>query len=432
MRLIDVLMQHDATGHSPRVSVDMLPDAETLDAGDPLRGKRTEFQLPAGSIYLDGNSLGPMPLAAAERAKAVVGQQWGQDLITSWNKHAWIDLPESVGEKIAPLLGAAPGQVICCDSISVNLFKLLCAALAMNPGRHKVLSQQDNFPTDLYVSQGLQQLLGGEHCELVSVEEDEIEAALSEEIAVLLLTQVNFRSGYAHDIERLTRLAHKKGILVIWDLAHSTGVMPLELDHWQVDFAVGCGYKYLNGGPGAPAFVYAARRHHEKLQQPLAGWMGHHNPFTFLPEYQPASGIKRFLVGTPPILSMSVLDAAMSVFADTDIAQIRAKALGLADFFAVRVLTNPALSSLELVTPKEHKQRGCQLAFTHEHAYAICQALISDGVIADFRAPSILRFGFSPLYLSYRDIEIALERLAKIMESKRYLDERFSQKNKVT
>ncbi|KUJ81691.1 kynureninase [Microbulbifer flavimaris] len=409
-----------------------MPSAEELDATDPLRAKRQQFHLPPGTIYLDGNSLGPMPLAARERAREVVEQQWAADLITSWNQHAWIDLPETVGEKIAPLLGAGPGQVICCDSISVNLFKLLAAALRLNPGRNRILSQQDNFPTDLYVSQGLSQLLGHENCELVTVAKNEIESALGEDIAVLLLTQVNFRSGYAHDIQRMTELAHAKGILVVWDLAHSAGVMPLELDRWNVDFAVGCGYKYLNGGPGAPAFLYAAKTHQGELHQPIAGWMGHQNPFAFDSEYQASGDIKQFLAGTPPILSMSVLDAALSVYSDIAIDDVREKSLGLADFFALRVAQAPELSSLKLASPLDHDQRGGQLAYEHDHAYAICQALIAEGVIADFRSPNILRFGFSPLYLSYQDIAVATARLGKILATEQFLQPEFNRKNKVT
>ncbi|WP_082859380.1 kynureninase [Microbulbifer sp. Q7] len=432
MSLLDVLTKYRKDPSLAAGPASLLPDAEALDRSDPLRHKRDEFLLPAQSVYLDGNSLGPMPVAARQRAQAVLDQQWGEDLICSWNKHSWIDLPQTVGDKIAPMLGAAPGQVICCDSVSINLFKVLSAALGLNPGRRKIVSQRDNFPTDLYVVQGLQQLLGETQCELEVLPEEEIEGALDDQVAVLLLTQVNFRSGYAHDIARLTRAAQAHGALVIWDLAHSTGVMPLELDHWNVDFAVGCGYKYLNGGPGAPAFVYAARRHHAALRQPVAGWMGHQSPFEFSPEYTPAGDIRQFLAGTPPILSMSVLDAALDVYRDVDIRQVKQKALNLADYFAARMMELPSLQSLELATPLAHIERGAQLAYVHPQAFAICQCLIAEGVIADFRAPNILRFGFSPLYLSFCGLDKALERFAAIMEKKLYALPEFNVRKKVT
>ena len=266
-------------------------DVLELDRNDPLAEKRQEFSLPDDVIYLDGNSLGAMPLAAHERSLQVTQQQWGQDLIKSWNTHQWIDLPTRVGEKIATLLGAAVGQVICCDSTSVNLFKLLCAALERQRPRRVVLSQKDNFPADLYMVQGLSQLGENGVCELKVCEDSDIEAQLDETVAVLMLTHVNFRSGKLHDMQRLTGLAHKKGILVIWVLSHSAGALPLELDQWRVDFAVGCGYKYLNGGPGAPAFIYAAERHQQSIKQPLNGWMGHAAPFSFAENDQPAPGV---------------------------------------------------------------------------------------------------------------------------------------------
>jgi kynureninase len=407
-------------------------DVLELDRNDPLAEKRLEFTLPDNVIYLDGNSLGAMPKVANERSVNLMQEQWGKDLVGSWNAHQWIDLPTKVGEKIAPLLGAAPGQVICCDSTSVNLFKLLCSALAMQKNRQIVLSQKDNFPADLYMVQGLSQLGPGKLCELKNCEDTGIEAQLDETVAVLLLTHVNYRSGKLHDIQRLTELAHQKGILVIWDLAHSTGALPLELDKWGVDFAVGCGYKYLNGGPGAPAFVYVAKRHQHATRQPLSGWMGHATPFSFSEDYQAADGVKQFLCGTPPILSMSVLDAALSVFDDVDMHELRTKSVNLTDLFLQLVEHDENLGNLVPISPTEPGHRGSHLAFTHPKAFSICQRLIEQGVIADFRAPDVLRFGFAPLYLRYRDIRDAVYILTEIMVSKTYLEEKYSKVNKVT
>jgi len=409
-----------------------LADVQALDAADPLGHKRAEFDLPEAVIYLDGNSLGCLPKAVRTRVTDVIDQQWGTDLIKSWNIHGWIDLPVLTGEKIARLIGAAPGQVISCDSISVNLFKLLSAALGLQRGRSVVLSQQDNFPTDLYMVQGMSELLGSQRCQLVTVSSDELENQLTEDVAVLMLTHVNFRSGYIHDMQRLTELAHNKGILVIWDLAHSAGVLPLQLDQCQVDFAVGCTYKYLNAGPGAPAFLYVASRHLPTVTQALSGWMGHVAPFRFSADYEGAKGIEKFLTGTPPVISMSALDAALDVFDDIDMQQVRRKSRQLTELFVTLAKQTPALAPLSLASPADADQRGAQLAWRHPHAYAICQALIADGVIGDFRAPDILRFGFSPLILRYEDIWDSVQRLANILETGRWQRAEFSQTSKVT
>jgi kynureninase len=403
-----------------------------LDINDPLGFKRQAFELPQNKVYLDGNSLGPVPKVAKQRARLVVEQQWQNDLITSWNKHQWIDLPETVGEKVAKLIGAAEQQVICCDSVSINLFKLIATALKLQQGRHKVISQNDNFPTDLYMAQGLSNLMGKQNCELLALNDSDIEANLDQSVAVLMLTQVNFRTGKVHDIQRITELAHSKGILVIWDLAHSAGAIPIELDQWQVDFAVGCGYKYFNGGPGAPAFVYVNKKHLPHLSQPLSGWMGHKQPFDFGEEYVGHPGIKQFLCGTPGVISMSVLDAALDVFNDISISQIREKSLALSDSFNQLVDTYPALAELNLITPIEHKLRGSQLAYRHKDAYAICQAMIAEGIIADFRAPDILRFGFSPLILRFSDIVKSVDTLNQIVANKIYDQAQFHQRQAVT
>jgi kynureninase len=407
-------------------------DIITLDKADPLAKKRLEFSLPANTIYLDGNSLGALPKSVKSRVAEVVSQQWGNDLIKSWNSHSWIDLPIMVGEKIAPLIGAAQGQVICCDSISVNLFKLLCSALKLNSDRTVVLSTKDNFPTDLYMVQGLGDLLGPDLCQLQMVAEQDIQQNLTESVAVLLLTQVNFRTGTLLDMAKLTQLAQDKGILVIWDLAHSAGALPVELDKCKADFAVGCGYKYLNGGPGSPAFLYVAKRHQETVKQPLCGWMGHAKPFAFDAKYQPSPNINQFQCGTPSVISMSALDAALDVWQDVDMLQIRNKSEALADVFIELIQTNQCLHELVLCSPNVAQKRGSQLAFAHDDAFAICQALIEKGVIADFRAPNILRFGFTPLYTSFEDIWRAVTILVNIVESEHYKEPRFNITLKVT
>lgn len=410
----------------------LLKLAATKDAADSLSTKKRLFDLPAGMVYLDGNSLGPLTHAAKQRAVSVVEQQWGQDLITSWNKHQWIDLPVKVGEKIAPLIGAGPEQVICCDSISVNLFKLLSAALAMRPERHKVLSTIDNFPTDRYMVQGFSDARVAPDVELISVSEADIVASIDDSIAVVMLTQVNFKTGYRLDMRKVTEKAHQHGCLVIWDLAHSAGILPVELDACQADFAVGCGYKYLNGGPGAPAFVYVAKRHQQHYRQPLQGWMGHANPFTFDPDYQAHQSIKQNLVGTPSVVSMSLLDAALDAFDETVMFDIANKGLDLAEWF-ICVLNKLQLDKLfEHIGHFDRNHSGAQVALHHPHAYAICQAWVAKGVVADFRAPNVLRVGFSPLFLSFQDIVIAAERLADVMQSTYYLNQEFQIKQAVT
>lgn len=409
-----------------------LADVEALDRDDPLADMRNEFLLPDNLIYLDGNSLGAMPLIAQQRARQVVEQQWGQDLIKSWNQHNWIHLPAVVGEKIARLIGAAAGQTICCDSTSVNLYKLLVCALGMRKNRHVVLTETDNFPADLYIAASVEGSLGEKACEVLAVPVSELQGRLDATIAVLLLTHVNYKSAAMHDIEQLTALAHANGTLVIWDLSHSTGAVPLELDRWQVDFAVGCGYKYLNGGPGAPAFIYAASRHHANIRQPLQGWMGHQAPFEFRPDYVAAPGVTQFLCGTPAVISMSVLDAALSVFADVDMHSVRRKSQQLSELFRMLVTRSPSLQELQLESPRDCALRGSHLAYTHPQAYAICQALIAGNVICDFRAPATLRIGFAPLYLRYRNVWDAVRRLEQIVENKVYLAPKFGQRLLVT
>lgn len=407
--------------------------AQKLDEQDLLRHKRSEFDLPQETIYLDGNSLGPLTHAAKKRASDVVEKQWQPDLIKSWNAHKWIHLPQQVGAKIAPLIGADAANVIACDSISVNLYKLLCVCLeqqASDHNRTKIITQKGNFPTDGYIAQGLIQQKPD--YTLHFIDEKAIVSALSEDVAVLMLTHVNYKTGYVLDMAAITAEAHAKGILVIWDLAHTAGILPIELESWQVDYAVGCGYKYLNGGPGAPAFIYAATRHHPSMKQPLSGWMGHTTPFAFTQDYAPASGVSAFLCGTPSVLSMSVLEAALEVFSDVDMAHVKDKTLALSEHFLALWQATGLARILPCISPMSADVRGGQLAFIHPEAYAISQALIESGVVGDFRAPNILRLGFAPLYLSFTDVVDSVQRLVEIMEDATYLQDQYQVKQAVT
>tara|TARA_R110000772_G_scaffold266742_1_gene389582 strand:+ start:51687 stop:52916 length:1230 start_codon:yes stop_codon:yes gene_type:complete len=409
-----------------------MKDAAALDADDALGYLRGRFQLPADTVYLDGNSLGVLPAAVPARLAQLLRDEWGQDLISSWNRHDWIGMPIAVGEKIAGLLGAGPGQVICCDSISVNLFKLLTTALQLRPGRTVILSEEGNFPTDLYLTQGISDLLGTARCSVRSVPPEELISAMAEDVAVLMLTQVNFRDGSLHDMQALTRAAHDRGILVLWDLAHSAGVLPIELDAWQVDMAVGCGYKFLNGGPGAPAFVYLASRHQNQVAQPLCGWLGHAQPFAFEPGYRPAAGVQRYRAGTPGILGMAALDTALDCFAGVSMTALRAKSLALSGYFINGLQEELHGGVLRLLTPRDASRRGSQVALSHPHAWGVSQALIAAGVIVDFREPDVVRFGFAPLYNSFSDVAYALGRLRHILATEAYRDARFSERPRVT
>lgn len=388
------------------------------DATDPLRDFRARFALPEGVIYLDGNSLGARPRAVSERLRHAVEHEWGKDLIRSWNTAGWIDLPQRVGDKIGTLIGARAGETVVADSTSVNLFKVLAAAVGLRPGRRRIVSQRDNFPTDLYMAQGLAAFLGQGH-ELVLLPDepdaDTVIDALDDDTAVLMLTHVNYRSGRIHDMHRLTEAAHAAGALVIWDLAHSAGALPVDLNAAGADFAVGCGYKYLNGGPGAPAFVWVAGRHQAGFAQPLSGWMGHAAPFAFDADYRPAEGIARYLCGTPPVLGATALECGVDLMLDADMSVIREKSVALTSLFVERV--EASCPGLELVSPREAAMRGSQVSFRHAHGYALMQALIARGVIGDFRAPDIVRFGFTPLYTSYCDVWDAVEILAGLIET---------------
>jgi kynureninase len=388
-------------------------DCEQWDHDDPLAAFRERFVLPDGVIYLDGNSLGALPKDSVESIAATVSEQWGQSLIRSWNEHDWINLPEHIGALIAPLIGARPHEVIACDSTSVNLFKLLCAALKQQPGRSKIISERDNFPTDLYIMQGITQLFDG-RVQLQLCEKHELGEAIDEDTAVVALTHVDYRSGEVFDMEAITRRAHQQGALMLWDLAHSAGALPVELNRCEVDLAIGCGYKYLNGGPGAPAFLYVAEHLLDSLPSLMTGWMGHAAPFDFAVQYRPDSGIRRFTCGTPQILGMVALAGGVQLMAQADIHAIRHKSRHLGDLF-LELLEHRLTGRFDIVCPRDSKHRGSQVSLAHAQGYAIMQALIAAGVIGDFRAPNILRFGFTPLYLRYIDIWDAIDRLHDIM-----------------
>jgi kynureninase len=421
-----------------------LSDCQALDAQDPLHALRDQFSLPAGTIYLDGNSLGVMPCATPARIADVVTREWGQDLIQSWNKAGWFAMPLAVGDKIARLIGAGAGEVVAADSTSINLFKVLSAAIhiskADRPHANRIVSERSNFPTDLYIAEALCQQHG---LELVLVETEDIAAALSADVAILMLTHVNYRTGAMHDMAVMTAAAHAEGILTVWDLAHSAGAVPVDLKKAKADFAVGCGYKYLNGGPGAPAFVWVNPLHTDRCWQPLAGWWGHSAPFAFTPDYQPAAGIARYQCGTQPMISLAALDCGVDTLLAAQalggMTALRQKSLALTDLFIRLVEERCAGHGLGLATPREHAQRGSQVCLTRqEGAYAIVQALIARGVVGDFRAgdgvrhPDILRFGFTPLYIGFEDVWNAVEHLRQVLQTGEWQDARFSRQHAVT
>lgn len=401
-----------------------------LDAADPLAAYRDRFDLPEGMIYLDGNSLGALPKATVERVRRVTEEEWGRDLIKSWNVNDWYPMPERVGDKIGRLIGAASDQVVCADSTSVNLFKLLVAAIKMRPERKVILTEGDNFPTDAYIAQGVARMLGG-NMTVRHVAGGDVLGAIDDDVAVVSLTHVNYKTGRAHDMPGITAAAHRAGALMLWDLAHSAGALPVDLDGCDVDFAVGCGYKYLNGGPGAPAFLYVAERHQDAVEQPLSGWMGHARPFDFVTEYEAAGGIKRNLCGTPPLISMAALEESLNVFADVDMAAIRTKSLALTDLFIQLVAQECSDHGFVNTTPAA-AERGSQVGLTHPEGYPIMQALIARDVIGDFRAPDLLRFGFTPLYTRYTDAWDAVAILKDIMESGSWDAPEFKTRSAVT
>ena len=407
-------------------SVTSRADAEALDRADPLAHCRDRFILPEGVIYLDGNSLGPVTHKAKARVAEAVGTEWAEGLIRSWNTAGWIDLPARVAGKIAPLIGAGAGDIAVGDSTSVNLFKVLSAALdKAGSGRRAIVSEPGNFPTDLYVAEGIAALKGAE----LRLTED-VEAALGDDVAVVMLTEVDYRTGLRHDMAAMTAKIHAAGALALWDLAHSAGAFAVDLTGSDADFAIGCGYKYLNGGPGAPAFLWVAPRHQDAVS-PIRGWFGHAAPFAFETSYRPAPGIARFLNGTAPVLSMTALDAALDAFDGVDLETIREKSVALTDLMIARVDSRCA-EQVSLASPRDGAVRGSQVSFRFADGYAVMQALIARGVIGDFRAPDILRFGVTPLYTRYVDVYDAVEILAEILFSRGWDRPEFHRRAAVT
>ena len=390
---------------------------------------RAQFHLPAGLIYLDGNSLGPLPRAAVARVAKTVQDEWGDMLITGWNRAGWMDKPMSVGNRIARLIGAEANSVAMGDTLSIKVYQALASALEMNAPRKVILSDSGNFPSDLYMAQGLCRTLGEGYTSKI-VAPEEVMDAIDDTVAVTLITEVDYRTGRKHDMAAITKRAHEKGALTIWDLAHSAGAFPVELARAGADFACGCTYKYLNSGPGGPAFIYVAPRHQDRARPALAGWQGHDTPFAFDLDYRPATGVERMRVGTPPILQLAALEASLDIWDSVDMAALRARSLALTDQFIAGV--EAACPTLTLATPRDHAKRGSQVSFRHPEGYAIMQALISKGVIGDFRAPDIIRFGFTPLYTTHDEVAQAVAILAEIMAKSLWDTPEFKTRKKVT
>jgi kynureninase len=401
-----------------------------LDARDPLRDFRDEFQLREGLIYVDGNSLGAAPKATAARLADAVSKQWAEGLITSWLGAEWSTAPQRIGDKIAAIIGAAPGEVIAADSTSINIFKTLTAALSLRPDRRVILSESTNFPTDVYMMQGIEAFSGG-RVQSLAVDPEALVDRLDEDVAVLLLTQVHYKSGLVRDMAEVTRRAHEKGVLVVWDLSHSAGAIPVDLNGTNADFAVGCGYKYLNGGPGAPAFLFAAKRH-QSARPVLSGWFGHASPFTFEEEYRPADGIARFLCGTPPVLGLVALEVGVDLLCRADMAELRKKSLQLSQLFIERMEERCGEFGFTLACPRDPALRGSQVSYAHPNSYEIVQALKVRDVIGDFREPDILRFGLTPLYLRYADVVEAVERIRDVCATRAWDKPEYRERAAVT
>ena len=406
------------------------------DRQDPLAPLKARFDLPPGVLYMDGNSLGVMPRAAAARAAEVITQEWGTGLIRSWNTAGWFELPSRLGDKLAGLLGAKAGELVITDTTSLNIFKALAASLRIQQKRQSkrrvILSERDNFPTDLYMIQGMIDLLQQGY-EMRLIDDDlPLARALDEDVAVVLLSHVNYRSGQMHDMAAVTRQAHERGALVIWDLAHAAGAVPVDLNGADADYAVGCTYKYLNGGPGSPAFIWVAPRHIPDFWQPLSGWWGHQRPFDMTVAYEPAGGIRRYLCGTQPIVSLAMVECGLDVAREADMAEVRRKSLALGDLFIALVEERCAGHPLTLVTPRDHAQRGSHVSLRHPNGYEVMQALIARGLIGDYREPEVLRFGLTPLYFGYADVWDAVEILKDVLDSKAWDKPEFKQRSAVT
>ncbi|OZI72052.1 kynureninase [Bordetella genomosp. 12] len=402
------------------------------DRADVLAPLKQQFELPPGVLYLDGNSLGAKPRAADACAAAVVAQQWGQDLIRSWNTAGWFDLPVRLGAKLAPLLGVAGQEVVVTDSTSLNLFKVLAAALRTQAGRKVIVSERDNFPTDLYMIEGMMDFLDQGYALRLIDDQLSLADALTDDVAVVVLSHVNYRSGAMYDMAAVSAQAHACGALVIWDLAHAAGAVPLALSADGADFAVGCTYKYLNGGPGAPAFLWVAPRHQNTFWQPLSGWWSHKRPFAMLDRYEPAEGVRRYLCGTQPITSLALVECGLDIAAQADMADVRRKSLALSDLFIALVRQRCADHPLALITPEAHARRGSHVSFRHPEGYAVIQALIARGVIGDYREPEVLRFGLTPLYVGYADVWDAVEVLRDVLDTRAWDQPQFRQRAAVT
>lgn len=412
-----------------------IPDlaaVEAMDATDPLRAMRDRFILPEGVIYLDGNSLGAASHAVFGELQQAATQEWAQDLIRAWNTAGWFEMPIELGDQLGRLIGSAAGQTVVCDTTSTNIYKVLHAALEMRPGRSVIVAEGDSFPTDLYIAEGVASTRDGVLLRLAGVDAPTIEELIDENVAVVLVNHVNYKSGELRDMAALTRKAHAAGALIVWDLCHTAGALPVELDQADADFAIGCTYKYLNGGPGAPAFIYAAQRHHGDISQPLSGWWGHARPFAFERGYVAGTGIRRFLCGTQPVLSMRALKGALAIWSDVDMAALRKKSVALTELFIQLVEARCGAYGLTLETTRDATMRGSQVSFLHDHGYQIMRALIERGVIGDFRAPSTIRFGFTPLYVGYKDVWLAVEVLEDILRTGAWKDQRFAVKEAVT
>jgi kynureninase len=405
-----------------------LDQSGQLDDSDPLAFARARFRLPQGVIYLDGNSLGAMPTTAPQALALTAERQWGDDLIASWNKHEWIDWPTKIAARLAPILGANPNELLIADSTSISLFKLLAAAVRARPGRRTVLTQARNFPTDLYVAQALADMFG---LTLKAVEPEEILGTVDADTAAVTLTHIDYRGASIYDMRTINEASNKAGALVVWDLSHSAGAVELNLKESGSDLAVGCGYKYLNGGPGAPAFIYVAEKMQELLQNPLHGWMGHADPFAFVDDYSPAEGISRFLTGTPSILALAALDSGLATFDGIAMSDLAAKSRSLSELFISEVETRCG-DQVILASPREPTQRGSHVVFAHPEGYALMQALIARGVVGDFRAPDLMRFGFAPLYNNHAEMVRAAEILADILATREWDQPCFKQRSKVT
>ena len=405
-----------------------LDDALRLDAADPLAFARKRFRLPDDVIYLDGNSLGALAAAAPQAVAETAEQQWGDDLIASWNKHGWIDWPTRIAARLVPIVGAKPSELLIADSTSVCLFKLLASAVRARPGRRTILTQRRNFPTDLYVAQGLAEMLS---LELKAVEPDEVLAAIDDDTAVVTITHVDYRSAAFCDMRAINDAAHAADALVVWDLSHSAGAIALDLNGSGCDLAVGCSYKYLNGGPGAPAFLFVAERLQDELKPPLQGWFGHAEPFAFEDDYRPVAGIARFLTGTPSILALAALEAGLDTFAGLAMRDVEAKSRALSQLFIDEVEARCG-SQVRLASPRDPAQRGSHVVFAHPQGYTVMQALIARGVIGDFRAPDLMRFGFAPLYNRFVEMVRAAEILSKILSTGEWDQPRFHERAKVT